>query len=118
MEVGRSARQIIAAAELPEPIERLILHIIRKVRLWRRERLEVATELVAHFRDGLEAGRTVDDLLTTFGKRPLAIKLIRRAKSAAARSGGVPADVRSKVSRSLCCSGSSPRCFWRYVGRR
>ncbi len=58
----------------------MILHIIRKVRLWRRERLEVATELVAHFRDGLEAGRTVDDLLTTFGKRSLAIKLIRRAK--------------------------------------
>jgi len=80
VQVRRSPRLIVAVSELPEPAGKLILHVVKKSRLWRREKAEVAEELVFHFDDGLAAGRTVEDLLATFGDPAVAAKLIRRGK--------------------------------------
>jgi hypothetical protein len=73
-------RHTIAAAGLPQPVAQLIYTVCRGTRLWRREKHDVARELVAHFADGLAAGRTADELAKTFGPPEQAARLIRRAK--------------------------------------
>src|SRR4051812_46721261 len=73
-------QQYIERAELPSEIGDAVRQVVRRTRLWRREKVEIATELVAHFQDGLAAGRSADDLLQTFGDRDVAARLIRRAK--------------------------------------
>lgn len=70
----------IAAAGLPDVAGDLIARVIRRARLWRTERAEVARELIAHFADGLAAGVAVDTLVADFGDEKTAAKLIRRAK--------------------------------------
>lgn len=73
-------RREIAAANLPLPLARLIYSVCRRTRLWRGEKSDVARELIAHFSDGLSAGRTADDLTNDFGPVEQAARLIRRAK--------------------------------------
>lgn len=74
------AEQVIDRSGLPEAHRVLIARVVRRTRLWRREQADVARELVAHFADGLEAGRTEADLLSSFGNEKKAARLIRRAK--------------------------------------
>lgn len=76
----RGYRAAILNAGLPRPLADLALEVTRRTRLRRREKLDVARELVAHFRDGLEAGATSDGLSAGFGNPVQAAKLIRRAK--------------------------------------
>ena len=74
-------KAIIAnATDLPQPIRDLVLHITRRTRLWRREKADVAMELLAHFTDGIAAEETPDNLINSFGDPIAAAKLIRRAK--------------------------------------
>ncbi len=74
------AERTVAAAGLPASLAELTCGVIRRTRLWRREKLEVARELLAHFQDGLAAGAAADDLAASFGDPAQAAKLIRRAK--------------------------------------
>ncbi len=69
-----------AETELPAPLAEIVVQTVRKTRLWRSERLDVANELIAHFRDGLASGATAEHLLSTFGNLDASAKLIRRAK--------------------------------------
>jgi len=71
---------LILSAELPEPLQELAVGVVKRSRLWHSERLDVARELVAHFKDGLEAGATPGDLAAAFGDPRNAARLIRRAK--------------------------------------
>jgi len=73
-------RRVIAAAGLPQPVNDLIRRVARRTRLWRIERVDVARELAEHFRDGLAAGRTAEELIESFGDPRQAARLIRRAK--------------------------------------
>jgi hypothetical protein len=73
-------RRDIAAANLPLPLSRLIYSVCRRTRLWRREKSDVARELIAHFTDGLAAGRAADELVKDFGPVEQSARLIRRAK--------------------------------------
>jgi hypothetical protein len=73
-------RREIAAADLPQPMAGLIYAVVRRTRLWRAERIDVARELAAHFADGLAAGRTPQQLIETFGSPEPAAALIRKAK--------------------------------------
>jgi hypothetical protein len=73
-------RPEIAAAGLPAPLAGLIYTVVRRTRLWRNEKLDVARELIAHFSDGLSAGRSVEELAKDFGSPEQAAKLIRKAK--------------------------------------
>lgn len=54
--------------------------VVRRTRLWHRERNEVRTELLAHFDDGVDAGHAVEKLLSDFGSPRVAAQLIRQAK--------------------------------------
>jgi hypothetical protein len=76
----RSAERAVEASGLPDSAAQLILRVTRKTRLWRREQADVAVDLIAHFKDGLYAGRSVDDLVQSFGSPELAARLIRRGK--------------------------------------
>jgi len=73
-------RARIADADLPEPVRGVVRDLCRRTRLWRREKAEVAGELIAHFHDGLDAGQTPDELVDRFGDVKPAAQLIRRAK--------------------------------------
>lgn len=74
------ARQVVAAEAFPVAVETTILDVVKRTRLWRGEKADVARELCAHFRDGLSAGRSADQLVGSFGDSRQAAKLIRRAK--------------------------------------
>ncbi|MAT72106.1 MAG: hypothetical protein CMJ58_21580 [Planctomycetaceae bacterium] len=73
-------RAVVARANLPEPCADAVLQTVRKTRLWSRERVDVARELIGHFQEGLAHGRTPQQLVDDFGDVPMAAKLIRRAK--------------------------------------
>jgi hypothetical protein len=70
----------IEASGLPEPAKRLVARVVRRTRLWRLEKVDVADELIAHFADGLAAGEPVDALIASFGDERRAARLIARAK--------------------------------------
>ena len=74
------ADRVIAAANLPAALADLVRLVVRGTRLWRREKVNVARELVAHFEDGLATGANAEDLRASFGDPRQAAKLIRRAK--------------------------------------
>jgi len=65
---------------LPDALEQCISEVVRRTRLWKREKAAVASELRDHFQMGLEAGRSVKQLIETFGDPKLVAKLIRRSK--------------------------------------
>ncbi len=73
---------LIQSAALPENLAAAIRRTVRRTRLWRLEKVDVARELIAHFRDGLETapGAAAESLLRDFGDEKQAAKLIRRAK--------------------------------------
>jgi hypothetical protein len=71
---------LLARSGLPAELAALVLDTARRTRLWRSEQLDVARELIAHFRDGLDASRTPADLRAAFGTPADAARLIRRAK--------------------------------------
>src|SRR5262249_25143844 len=73
-------RRPLTEAALPEPINRLLLQVVKATRLWRLEQLEVMQELIAHFADGIASGSYADALITSFGDAHHAAQLIRRAK--------------------------------------
>jgi len=72
--------RLIDGAGLPEPICHEIRQVVSKCRLWGIEKVDVANELIAHFHDGLDAGRSAEDLIGSFGNAAQAARLIRRAK--------------------------------------
>ncbi|MCC7388522.1 MAG: hypothetical protein IT431_07105 [Phycisphaerales bacterium] len=73
-------RSAVARAALPEPVTTLITRVVRRSRLWRLEKADLAAELCAHFADGLHAGNTPEGLMQSFGSPTHATRLIRRAK--------------------------------------
>lgn len=73
-------KALLASSGLPDPAKALVARVVRRTRLWRSEKADVAAELVAHFADGLDAGEPLDELLARFGDERKAARLIRRAK--------------------------------------
>lgn len=73
-------RRIIAEAGLPVQLADLVLVVVRRTRLWRSEKCDVARELATHFADGLAAGRSAAELSGDFGDARSAARLIARGK--------------------------------------
>lgn len=71
---------VVVQSNLPPQLSAIVQHVVGRSRLWRREKLDVATELVSHFQEGLAAGRTPAELAESFGDPQTAAQLIRRAK--------------------------------------
>src|SRR3954453_18346502 len=70
----------IERSGLPVAARDLIRRVVRKTRLWRIEKADVAVELIAHFPDGIEAGQTPTELIAAFGDARRAGNLTLRAK--------------------------------------
>ncbi|MES2792089.1 MAG: hypothetical protein V4719_20910 [Planctomycetota bacterium] len=63
-----------------QQIKTFVARVIRRARLWRSERNEVHMELLSHFDDGADAGRSAEQLIADFGPPQVAARLIRQAK--------------------------------------
>ena len=70
----------IRSSNLPAEIQELIRTVVKRSRLWKAERYALTLELISHFGDGLEAGRSAEELIKKFGDAKMAAKLMRRAK--------------------------------------
>jgi hypothetical protein len=73
-------KQLIAESGLPSQIQALLVQVVGETRLLADEKLEVAQELVAHFEDGLQRGRSVAALIAAFGDPQMAADLIHHGK--------------------------------------
>ncbi len=71
---------LLDQSSLSGPAAGKVRNVVKRTRLWRLEKSDVAHELIAHFHDGLEAGTPIDELIETFGDEKKTAKLIRRAK--------------------------------------
>ena len=76
----REGATFTAVDALPEQLRTMVNEVVRRSRLYRREKLDVKRELGDHFSDGLAAGRTPEELARSFGDVSQAARLIRRAK--------------------------------------
>ena len=72
--------QLIAEAKLPAGPAKAVREVVHHTRLWRNEKIDVANELIAHFRDGLDQELSADELVAGFGDPRQTARLIRRAK--------------------------------------
>lgn len=75
---SRRWKAALAQAQLPAPLASLCETVISRTRLHASEKSEVARELAGHFRDGLDAGRSPEQLARDFGDPRAAALLIRR----------------------------------------
>ena len=65
---------------LAPDLESLIARAVKRARLRRSEREDVARELRSHFQSALDDGRSIDDIVRAFGDPRAAGRLIGRAK--------------------------------------
>ena len=77
---GATVSDVASESTLAPPLKKLVLRVAKQTRLWPNEQLDVARELVAHFEDGREAGKSRDERLDRFGDVKSAARLIRRSK--------------------------------------
>lgn len=75
-----SAGELIAESTLSADAKALIADVVARTRLWRREKADVARELIAHFEDAMSRDVDPEQVLHDFGEARQAAKLIRRAK--------------------------------------
>ena len=73
-------RKSISGAPLGDEAKSLIREVVKRTRLWSTERYDLAEELVSHFLDGSESGKSEEELIQKFGKPCKAAVMIRRAK--------------------------------------
>jgi hypothetical protein len=77
---GLTITTVLSEANLPADVALMVHGIARSTRLWSSEKLDVARELAAHFRDGLDTGVSPEDLTRQFGEPRVIAKLIRRSR--------------------------------------
>ena len=82
---GDEAYELVAASKLPSDVWKRICIILDEMDLGGARQVDVARELIAHFEDGLSAGKSVDDLLRDFGDERTAAQLIAEQKRSPAR---------------------------------
>lgn len=70
---------LLKAAQLPKPVGDVISMTIVKSKLWATERAEIARELIAHAHDAIDAGRSAEEIVESFGDPKRVAKLMRRS---------------------------------------
>jgi len=73
-------KSAITNSELPPEAQSTITTLIKQTKLMRFEKFEIADELIAHFVDGLERGKKIDELTSVFGDPEVAAALFRSSK--------------------------------------
>jgi predicted permease len=112
-ELSAATRRALTASDLPEEIQERIFAFISVLPLGADEAYDVALELIAHFEDGLSAGRPSAELLKSFGDERTVVRLIRKTKR---RQRPLPRDTEHIMSGDFFLS-----TLWqyiRYAGRR
>ncbi len=66
--------------EQERQVREFVEAVVRRTRLWRDERNEVRMELLHHFDDGVDAGRSLEQLFADFGIPHIAARMIRVSK--------------------------------------
>ena len=74
------AFRLVIESELPLDAQKRIVVVLDEESLSEEQQVDVARELVAHFEDGLSAGKSADDLLREFGDERMAARLIAEQK--------------------------------------
>jgi len=77
-EKGEEAYQLVAASNLSSNVRKRICVILDEMGSDGKRRADVARELIAHFEDGLSAGRSVEEMLRQFGDARRAARLISK----------------------------------------
>lgn len=72
--------ETLAEQSLPVAAMDRVADVVRRSGLWPQEKALVASELLAHFQDGVKAGRPVAELVEEFGTPREVAGLIRRAR--------------------------------------
>lgn len=76
---NRDAFAMLDNADLPEPIDETIRRTIDRTKLWRDERAQIAKELIAHAQDAIDAGRSPEQVVESFGNPRRVARLLRRS---------------------------------------
>jgi hypothetical protein len=71
-------RHLLESSTLSDRLGEFVIDVVRRTRLRRLERIDVARELIEHFEDGISAGVSEEALVAGFGERRIAATLIRR----------------------------------------
>ena len=71
---------LLRDARIPDEVRGYLRAVVDHSNLRGNARQDVLSELVAHFEDGLAAGRSANDLLDEFGEGRLVGTLIRRTR--------------------------------------
>lgn len=69
----------IASSGLDAAVQSLLVRLVKRTRLWRREKAEIADELIHHFEDATAGGQSAAQAIDQFGDWRNAARLIRRA---------------------------------------
>lgn len=72
--------QLVEQSALSADTRRLVVQVVRKTGLWPQEKYDVAEELVSHFVEGHELGKSESELIAHFGSPSQVARLIRRSK--------------------------------------
>ena len=101
---------------LPTDATECVRRVMSKLRLWPGERADVASELIAHFIDGIDAGRSIEELVANFGDPSRTAALITRAKKRQRGCGWRSLQLLAGTAIALIVSYSVLTC-WFYSSR-
>lgn len=116
---GRMMGQVnlLTGADLPEEIRGYLRAVMDTSGLEGEARLDVLRELVAHFEDGLAAGRSREELLSAFGDEVMAGRMIAYARRKDVRPVGHLATLRRKGEEAMTAIGRDLRVVLRSLRR-
>lgn len=73
-------RGVVEGSGLPREVRALVMEVVRRTRLWRSEKADLARELCAHFEDAIASGTLPEKAVRAFGDAKSSAALIRRGK--------------------------------------
>ena len=73
-------RKKIADSELPLDVQDVVSSVVVQSRLMNFEKVDVAEDLLAHFQDGSQRGKSFESLISKFGEPEIVAELIRSSK--------------------------------------
>ncbi len=75
-----AVERLLARSQIPREAQQRISEVVLASRLTIDDKLDIAEELIAHFDDGLSAGKSLEALLAAFGDDRIAAGLITKTR--------------------------------------
>ena len=72
--------RLLARSQIPREAQKRVLNVVSDTSLTLDDKYDVAEELIAHFDDGLSAGKSVEELLEAFGDGRITAGLITKTR--------------------------------------